>query len=603
MPSPSLNTKNKPGWWPRLIRGIAARIDPETYEQTQGMEMTRYGFIRRVKTKDGAAQFGEIDGTGDQFAIERPGAGVPVDLSSALGNNRGFVYAAVNAKTREVMTIDWRLFQVVGDDHEEQQDRDLLDLLDGVNDNMTGLELKYLTSSCLDLTGNAYWFLEGVKNDLDKPKAIHLMPPDRVRPVIDRRSWPYRLLGYKLKLQNNSETQFSPCEVLHFRLPNASDFFEGLSPVAAGAEYIDNDNYAMEFNRKFFVNGARPAGFLEGDFVAETQLEALKMDFIDMHGGIDNMNRIGVLPKGVKWAPSGASPKDMDFKNMSDNMRDRILAMFGVSRTILGTAESDTNRATAETADYVSSKRVIKPHMMLICGFLNEKLVPRYGDELYVSFIDPVPEDKAARTTEMQTAVGSQPVLTVNEAREEFMGLGPVDGGDTLMQPTSMAPVGSSGDGNADGDGDGKPQGDGDAKPQHDDPNAKTVRKEMRLNVKAANGQRVAYRPARTKMQTLAKKRGEMATSLAEKMAADLKAKLDAPSRKFESTKEQDEARWKEFTEFTQAAEKDIAATMRKLNGEQEDEVLANLSEAIKKAIDPADLFDIKNLVSASGLR
>jgi hypothetical protein len=32
-----------------------------------------------------------------------------------------------------------------------------------------------------------------------------------------------------------------------------------LSPVEAGAEYIDNDNYAMEFNRKLFVNGARPA--------------------------------------------------------------------------------------------------------------------------------------------------------------------------------------------------------------------------------------------------------------------------------------------------------------------------------------------------------
>jgi capsid portal protein len=89
------------------------------------------------------------------------------------------------------------------------------------------------------------------------------------------------------------------------------------------------------------------------------------------------MNRIAVLPKGVKWSPAGSSPKDMDFKSMSEDMRDRILALFGVSKTILGTAESDTNRATAETADYVFSKRVVKPHMQLICGFLNEKLVPR----------------------------------------------------------------------------------------------------------------------------------------------------------------------------------------------------------------------------------
>src|SRR5580700_10731779 len=72
---------------------------------------------------------------------------------------------------------------------------------------------------------------------------------------------------------------------------------------------------------------------------------------------------------------------------------------------------------------------------------LTEKLLPRYGDNLYLSFIDPVPEDRAARTTEMQASVGSQPVLTVNEAREQFMGEGPVEGGDVLMKPSTMGPA------------------------------------------------------------------------------------------------------------------------------------------------------------------
>lgn len=67
---------------------------------------------------------------------------------------------------------------------------------------MIGLVFKYLISACLTLTGNTYIFLEGVGGDLDKPKALHLMPPDRVRPVIDRRSWPYQILGYRMKLEN-----------------------------------------------------------------------------------------------------------------------------------------------------------------------------------------------------------------------------------------------------------------------------------------------------------------------------------------------------------------------------------------------------------------
>ena len=64
-----------------------------------------------------------------------------------------------------------------------------------------------------------------------------------------------------------------------------------------------------------------------------------------------------------------------------------ILAGFRVGKTILGTAESDTNRATAETADYVFAKRTIKPLMQMIVSYLNEFLVPRYGDDVYLGFL------------------------------------------------------------------------------------------------------------------------------------------------------------------------------------------------------------------------
>jgi hypothetical protein len=37
---------------------------------------------------------------------------------------------------------------------------DPMDLLEGVNENMTGIELKYVTMAHLELTGNCYWPLE-----------------------------------------------------------------------------------------------------------------------------------------------------------------------------------------------------------------------------------------------------------------------------------------------------------------------------------------------------------------------------------------------------------------------------------------------------------
>jgi HK97 family phage portal protein len=583
MPSPSLNANNKPSWFARLVRGRASRIDPELYEQGP-IEMTRYGVIKRTKGKDGSAVFGEFSQSGNQFAIERPGGGHHIDPEKALANNRGYVYAAVNAKAREVQNIDFRLFEVNGEDHQEKTDHAVLDLLDSVNPDMIGSELKYLTSAHLDLVGNCYWLLTDkngnpVKGDLDTPDAIYLLDPAKTKPVIDNDHFPLRITGYRMKLGNRTYT-FDPGCIVHFRLPDPMNPFEGRGIVQAGAEYIDNDNYAMEFNRKFFVNGARPAGFLQTEGVAEAQLEAIKVGFAEVHEGIDNMQRIAVLPKGVKWQAAGSSPKDMDYRNLSIDMRDRILALWGVSKTILGTAESDTNRATSETADYVFSKRVIKPHMQLICDVLNEKLVPRWGDNLYVSFIDPVPEDRQFRTEEMQAAVGNQPILTINEARDEYMGLGPVEGGDALMAPSTMSPVG-------------EPQGDGDVTPE----SQKTYRKMIEAKVqKAANGKRVAYRPARTKLGTRAKVRSAMAESLSKTIADKLKQNLAA--KKFDTTPEKDEARWKEWSDYTYEAEHEIDEAMKRINADQKKEVLANLPAAIIKAVNPGDLFDIKKWIS-----
>jgi HK97 family phage portal protein len=581
MALPSLNSNNRPSWLVRQFRKLIARIDPEIYSQERDFSFTRFGLTKGVGGK-----FGDIGSDSNQFAIYRPSAG-HIDPAKALANNRGYVYAAVNAIAREVMNIDWRLFEVTGKDHEEQTEHAALDLLDSVNDTMTGPELKYLLSAHLDLTGNAYWFLEGVKSDLDKPTAIYPMDPSKVRPVLDTRMWPYQLLGYKMKLENK-EIVFKPYEIIHFRLPDPGNMYEGLGPVQAGAEFIDNDNYAMEFNRKFFTNGARPSGFLESEMVSETQIETLKLGFANMHEGIDNMQRIAVLPKGVKWTSAGSNPKDMDFKNLSENMRDRILAVFGVSKTILGTAESDTNRATAETADYVFSKRVIKPRMQLICSFLNERFIPRYGDDLYITFIDPVPEDKAFRTIEMQAATGNQPVLTINEARDEFMGLGPAEGGDTLMKPNTMGPADA-------------PAPDPTAKlpPKDDNSAAKEDEEDENkgLKIKAANGQRVAFRPIRTKLQARAKARKVMATDLSAKIKKSIEEVLKHPTTKFVTTKEIDEAAWKEFSERTTKAENEIKESVRKINAEQKEQVLANLRHATK-AVDPEKLFSLDNWIA-----
>ena len=64
-----------------------------------------------------------------------------------MGAFTGWTYAAVNAIASEVANIQLRLYQIKGEDHEEQEDHPLLTLLDGVNLSTATAEAR-LTSEC-----------------------------------------------------------------------------------------------------------------------------------------------------------------------------------------------------------------------------------------------------------------------------------------------------------------------------------------------------------------------------------------------------------------------------------------------------------------------
>jgi phage portal protein BeeE len=96
-----------------------------------------------------------------------------------------------------------RLYQIKGDDHEEQDDHPLLDLLEGVNENMTGIELKYVTMAHLELTGNCYWLLDGVTDAISQPRAIYPLNPVNRRRTLT----PPQLSHNQLKQHRN--LQFS----------------------------------------------------------------------------------------------------------------------------------------------------------------------------------------------------------------------------------------------------------------------------------------------------------------------------------------------------------------------------------------------------------
>lgn len=364
-------------------------------------------------------------------------------LDVLMRQNSGWVYACVKAISQGISSIPFKLYKKgKAGTYEEVEDHELLDLLSFCNDYQTGNELKYLTASHLELTGNSFWLLEGVEKENDTPTAIYPFDPSKVE--IIKGDYPELVKGYKIKVNETTTKILQPFQVIHIKYPDPSDPVLGLGTVQSALQWIDTDNYATELNRQYFINGARLSGIIESETnLSPEQMSVLKSSFEQVHKGAKNGYKVAVLPAGSKYNASSDSPKDMDFANLADKMRDRILAVFGVPKTVIGSAESETNRATAETANYVFAHRKLKPVMQLITDYLNEKLVSIYGDDLWLSFEDPTPEDRAAKMQEVTVALGMQPALSVNEARDKYFGTGPIENGDNVMTTFNQVPLGA----------------------------------------------------------------------------------------------------------------------------------------------------------------
>lgn len=515
----------------------------------------------------------EIGLGSDPLAIYRSGSTKMIPADRAMASYNGWVFAAVKAISDEIAAMQFRLFQITADgNHEEQFDHELLDLLDGVNEFQTGPEMKATIGAHLELTGNAYWYLAGVKNILDKPTSLFALNPGRMKLIFDKSVFPWKIIKYEYN-DNGIKRYFKPYEILHFKYPDPSDPYSGIGTVQLIAPWIDNDNMAMEYNRQFFLKGANLDGYMQSESRTEAELNALKITFESNHAGVENSHKMAFLPNGVKFVPTQANAKDMDFKNMLDVMRDRILAGFRVSKTILGTAESDTNRSTAETADYVFSKRTIKPKMQLLCSFINEFLVPRYGENIYIGFLDPTPEDKNFRIQEMQAVSGNQPILSVNEVRENYLGRGPVDGGDTVKISNTFSDLGAPTE----------------PKPGTTPPPQKTVPKKRTIKTRFARNAEV---------------RKAITTSFTEKMISLLQAaKTDTAPEKLYQQMNHDE--YEEVVKNVGIRvgeyEKEIDQAMQEINGEQEKEVIDNVTKLSKeKALSEAEIFDVTKWVGAT---
>lgn len=252
----------------------------------------------------------------------------------------------------------------------------------------------------LELAGETFWVLN--REVTTFPTAMWYIRPDRMEPVPDPQDY---LTGWIYNGPNGEQVPLKLDEVILEKLPDPLDPFRGTGPVAAVLDNIQQQDYATQYQRNLFLNGADPGGIITvPGKMSDRDFDELVERWREMHQGVARAGRVGLLENGAQWSTEGQSNKDLEYGNLRLANRDELREAWRIHKAMLGTVD-DVNRANAETAQEIFASEQKLPRLERRRDTLNHKLLPMFGpgtqDRYEFDFENPLKENAAQANAEM----------------------------------------------------------------------------------------------------------------------------------------------------------------------------------------------------------
>lgn len=378
--------------------------------------------------------------------VRAPGASANKQVKSQRYSARRLDYARRHYGATLQMTEQEEL-------HEVPRNHRLVQLFKHVNSEEWWSVFIFETIMFRRLTGAAYWWL--IPDGTGRPAELWVIPtqwmdpPDGVRDprTGERKYWRIVPDGYAMR-----EIKLPADEVLPWWEKNPLSKVKPHSPSRACAEWIQNAEAAEGSRAIAFQNSAHPSVAIEFetgdrtfDVLAQYDEQLISQvgeRFMQRYAGIKRTGEPLVVPPGFRYKPWSLSPKEMDYPNSIDQLRDMVLAIHKTPKIAIGIG-TDVNRASAIAQLMAWCEFVIRPLQYDLAGLLTEKLAPRFDPRLRVWFDDCTPRDEELmiKVADSRFAHGS---MTPNEERTMW-GDEPLEGEayDVGYLPLGLVPVGA----------------------------------------------------------------------------------------------------------------------------------------------------------------
>jgi HK97 family phage portal protein len=375
-------------------------------------------------------------------------ASVPLRLYVAK-ESKGKSYSTIRTKAIDKPRLKWLQSNAglepwlsKAAEVEEVIEHPFMDILKNVNPYNNRFDLWELTTMFLDLTGECYWYLPSVKmGEASVPQQIWIIPSQFINPKFGK-TLDKAIESYEY-IRGNTTANLPVDDVVMFAYPNPHNTFTGFSIVRGIAEEVYIQSQMNEFEQAILENRARVGGVVEEtETIGETERERIKQKLRQEHSGVKKAGKTLYLPKGLKHTKDSMTPEEISFIEGQKLNRTVIMAALDIPEGMF--ISESSNRAVADAAIYLHAKFGINPRCQRIQEKMNERIISRYDEKLFVAFDDPVPEDKEFAMRKNVEYVREN-ITKRNEVRAEE-GKEPVAWGDSAWFPAMVMPVSDGGE-------------------------------------------------------------------------------------------------------------------------------------------------------------
>lgn len=324
----------------------------------------------------------------------------------------GTLFAIVSQIGNAFASVEWHQYQKTQardkSKRKEILDSALMTLWNSPNPFYTGRFFRESVQQHLDLVGEGVIVLVRVGGIITEMWPVR---PDRIHPVKHPTKF---LTGYIYKGPDGEEVPLKLRDVIHIKLPNPADPYRGMGPVQSVLNDIDASRYSAEWNKNFFINGAKPGGIVEVDYrMGDDEFNEFVDRWRQQHQGVANAHRVAVL-ENAKWVDTNFSMSDMQFVELRNLPRELIREAFAFPKPMLGTVD-DVNRANSDAAKEIMAENQTSPRLARWKDVLNHRLVPMFvgGEQTELDHDDPVPINREAADRERNSQANSARALVL----------------------------------------------------------------------------------------------------------------------------------------------------------------------------------------------